>query len=121
MNRRVFVAALLLGLSGCGRPAAPRPDAGPSRATATVGGVSYEVRGRGDSSASALANGPGRLTAGQNTLRVEGGRVLANGKDYGPVKAGDSVLLDEDGTLTVNGERRAETPAPKHPDQEPRP
>jgi hypothetical protein len=86
-----------------------------------VGGVSYEVRGRGDSTSSASPSGPGQLTAGKNTLRVEGDRVIANGKDYGPVKAGDSVLLDEDGTLTVNGEKRAESPAPKRLDQEARP
>jgi hypothetical protein len=61
------------------------------------------------------------MAFGKNTLRVQGGHVTANGKDYGPVKAGDSALLDADGTLTVNGEKRSEAPAPKRPDQEARP
>jgi hypothetical protein len=85
-----------------------------------VDGVSYEVRGQGDSK-SLVAEGAREFTAGKNRLRVEGGRVIVNGKDYGPVKAGDSVLLDADGTLTVNGEKRAEAPAPKRPNQEARP
>jgi hypothetical protein len=82
--------------------------------------VSYEVRGQGDSK-SFVAEGAREFTAGKNKLRVESGRVIANGKDYGSVKPGDSVLLDEGGTLTVNGEKRAKVPAPKRPDQEPHP
>jgi hypothetical protein len=46
------------------------------------------------------------FTAGKNKLRVQGGRVTANGKEYGPVKSGDSVLLDTDGTVSINGEKR---------------
>jgi hypothetical protein len=104
----VAVAVLLSVLAGCNRPSSgPTPTgAGPSWAKGTVDGVSCEVRGQGGESSSFVGEGYQEFTAGKNKLRVQGGRVTANGKEYGPVKSGDSVLLDADGTVTINGEKR---------------
>ncbi len=92
----LLLVALAAVLSGCGKPA-PAP--------ATIS-VSYEVRGE----AGGLTKGMGEgvsAAVGKNRLEVKGGQVRANGKDYGPVKDGDAVLLDKDGQVYVNGEKRA--------------
>jgi hypothetical protein len=67
--------------------------------------VSYEARGEGGAVTRGVTE-RGSFTVGKNTLELKGGRVFANGKDHGPVKEGDSVLLDADGQLSVNGEKR---------------
>jgi hypothetical protein len=111
MSRRIIAAGVVLfalGLAGCNGPSgsgAAKPGAEPSSAKGTINGVSYEVRGSGDSR-SVAGGDSSEFIAGTNKLQVQGGRVSANGKDYGPVKSGDSVLLDADGTLTINGEKR---------------
>jgi hypothetical protein len=69
-------------------------------------GVSCEVRGHGGSSSSVLGEGYREFTAGKNKLRIEGGKVIANGKEFGSVKSGDSILLDDDGTVSINGQKR---------------
>jgi hypothetical protein len=51
----------------------------------------------------------GTSSAGKNKLEIRGGRLIANGKDRGPLKSGDSVLLDNDGRLFVNGPERTIT------------
>jgi hypothetical protein len=66
---------------------------------------SYEVRGEEGN----VALGTGEVinaNAGKNRLGINGGRVTANGKSYGSLKNGDSVLLDRDGQLSVNGQNR---------------
>jgi hypothetical protein len=90
-----------LALQGCS--STPTPSA--QVQTGKTGGVCYEVRGEGGAVTKGVAES-GSFTAGQNTLEFRGGRVFANGKDHGPVKGGDSVLLDRDGDLSVNGRRR---------------
>ncbi len=109
MHNRVVVAAIAVFLSvlaGCNGPSGPTPaGAAPSWAKGTVDGVSCEVRGQGESS-SVVGEGFHEFTAGKNKLRVQSGRVTANGKDYSAVKSGDSVLLDVDGTVTINGGKR---------------
>ena len=35
-----------------------------------------------------------------------GGRISLNGKDRGPIKSGDSLVLDAESQLSVNGEKR---------------
>src|SRR5947209_7615045 len=107
MSIRVVVVAVAVFLSvlpGCNVSSGPAPGAtGPSWAKGTAEGVSCEVRGQGDSSSFA-GQDYHEFTAGKNKLRVQGGRVTANGKEYGSVKSGDSVLLDTDGTVSINGE-----------------
>jgi hypothetical protein len=77
----------------------PRPRARPREFLA-------KYVGRGGNSSSFVGQDYREFTAGKNKLRVQGGRVTANGKEYGPVKSGDSVLLDTDGTVSINGEKR---------------
>ncbi len=51
-----------------------------------------------------------------NSIVTAEGRIILNGKDYGPHAAGDRVRLTTDGSgnavLTVNGETRTPTGVP---------
>lgn len=95
-------AGILSALPACG----PGVGIGTARTTGSVDGVSYEVRGRSGEARSQDGPGYREFIAGPNTLRVTGAHITANGKDAGEVKKGDSVLLDADGLLTVNGQKR---------------
>src|SRR5262245_33475494 len=101
-TRRKAVAVLLLLLAGCSSPHSSSNSRTQSWAKGTFDGVSCEVRGYGNSS-SFVDKDYHELTAGENTVRVQAGHLTANGKDYGEVKSGDSVLLDSDGTVSING------------------
>jgi hypothetical protein len=46
------------------------------------------------------------LSSGNWALGYLNGRLTLNGKDYGTVKAGDSVKVTQDGKVFVNGEER---------------
>jgi hypothetical protein len=46
------------------------------------------------------------LTMGSTAVAVRGGRLTVNGKGYGLLKDGDSIRVDEDGQVTVNGAPR---------------
>jgi hypothetical protein len=46
------------------------------------------------------------VTAGSTAVAVRGGRLTVNGKGYGLLRDGDSVRVDEDGQVTVNGAPR---------------
>jgi hypothetical protein len=48
----------------------------------------------------------GEFTAGTNKLLLEDGHIIANGKGYGTAVLGDTVLLDGEGRLFVNGQWR---------------
>jgi hypothetical protein len=116
MGKRCLLATVSVFLSlppGCSGPSGPTPAAAaPSWAKGTVDGVSCEVRGDADGgSSSFVSEGYREFTAGRNKLRVQDGRITANGKEYGSVKSGDTVLLDVDGTVTVNGAKRQVTRA----------
>jgi hypothetical protein len=70
--------------------------------------VSYEFRNdseRGGGSQGVVQSGS--FTAGKNKLELREGSVFANGKDYGTVQEGDSVLLAKKGKLSVNGKERS--------------
>lgn len=70
-----------------------------------IHGISYEVHGGGpgltkiDGEAVMITNGP-------NRLEVKDSRLLANGRDCGAVQNGDKVVLDAEGQLFVNQEKR---------------
>jgi hypothetical protein len=105
MSMRTILLVLVTSLSlvtGCRRSA----GGGASGVKGTVDGVSCEVRGRGGESSDRIVEGVHEFTAGDNKLRLQDGHVIANGKDYGAVKSGDSVLLDADGNVTVNSQKR---------------
>jgi hypothetical protein len=87
---------LILLSSGCTRPTANAP----------LPGYQYEVKGEDGSSNKGMAEELD-VTAGKNRLQIKDGKVTANGKAFGSVKRGDSVLLDRDGKLSVNGEQRS--------------
>jgi hypothetical protein len=40
---------------------------------------------------------------GENTLRLDMGKLTFNGKDYGTLKQGDRVRVDKDNRLYING------------------
>lgn len=99
--RRWMVASVCLAvlvLLGCGGTPAPAVQVVHAGKT---NGVSYEVRGTGQPKESRTADGDVEVTLGANSLAIKGGRVVVNGKDHGPVEEGDSVVLDEQGKLTV--------------------
>jgi hypothetical protein len=100
--RRVVASPLIIGIilacSGCA-------DQSPPQAKPVV--VNYEIR----DPAGGFAKGTGSfagITAGGDTLKLEikDARVWVSGKDGGTLMEGDSVLLDKDGRLTVNGQPR---------------
>jgi hypothetical protein len=98
----LFMIGIILTCAGCGDRPAPTT---PSQAKPVS--VNYEIR----DPAGGFSKGTcydGVFTAGGDKLKLEikDGRVRANGKDCGTVKDGDSVLLDKDGKLTVNGQPR---------------
>ena len=75
----------MLAPLGCGGRPAPAVQV---MHTGETGGVSYEVRGTGQPMESRSANDDIEVTLGSNRLAIKGGRVVANGKDSGPVKHG---------------------------------
>jgi hypothetical protein len=95
--RAVAVVALVAGL---GALAAWQMRSHPVR------GVSLEVRGVGSVNANPDAGEGASQSAGPNTVQIRGGRVVVNGRDGGPLRPGDSVLVDEQGRLFVNGQAR---------------
>jgi hypothetical protein len=64
----------------------------------------YEIRS--DGGATSGRSGSIEATAGGNRLVIKDELLTANGKSYGRLKAGDRVLLDKDGTVYVNSEKR---------------
>jgi hypothetical protein len=100
----VATVGLLVPLVGCTRPI-PVPPTPTTAPAAAPGSYSYEIRGADGSTQRGVAS-EFHAMAGKASLEVRGGRVIANGKDYGPVRDGDSILLDRDGQLSVNGEPR---------------
>jgi hypothetical protein len=99
------VVALLLTV-GSGAFSAPSAQSvGRSWVRGTAQGVYCEVRGDGSSSNS-VGEGYYEFIAGRNKLRMHGGHITANGREYGLAKAGDRVLVDADGTVRVNGKLR---------------
>ncbi|TMQ32753.1 MAG: hypothetical protein E6K70_16855 [Planctomycetota bacterium] len=73
--------------------------------------VSYEVRGGGGGFTKGITQ-DGSFIVGDNKLELKDGHIFANGKYYGQVKNGDSILLDTDRQLYVNGEKRRDMPGP---------
>ena len=100
-GRAWALAVALAGLAGCRGSSAPQ---------AAPVAVTWEVRGP-DGGLVVGAGEDGTATVGTHTLVVRNGRLTANGKDGGAVKAGDKILLDKDGQLYVNGVRRDSLPA----------
>jgi hypothetical protein len=107
MMNRFRVIVLALALAGCGCTKTPAPATTPelSGSQGSSQGISWTMRGHGDVKSIAKPDGF-EASIGQNKLEVKGDKLYFNGKEYGTVKSGDEIVLDENGTLTVNGEKR---------------
>jgi hypothetical protein len=103
MKMGALVGSLLLSLFvlGCGK--APPAERDSSRVV--VNGVEYTIAGARENNVD-VVNGELRYSGGGLTVSARGGRLTVNGKRYGPVRAGDRVAVDREGTVTVNGGRR---------------
>jgi hypothetical protein len=84
---------------GCGQPkttpAVPKAQAS----------YSYEVRHRNGLS---QGKAPEFTVTGKHSVSVKSGRLMVNGRDLGGLNDGDSILVDENAYVTVNGSERKE-------------
>jgi hypothetical protein len=100
--------ATLMGvalLAGCAKkpPVAAKPD---FYEGTSPDGVTWTVHGKGGLRVRSSPSGSDIITVSPNTLEIRDGHVWANGTDRGEVKSGDSVVLDGNGQLSVNDEKR---------------
>src|SRR5271166_434599 len=76
-----------------------------SSSTTSAARYKYEVRG----ASGTYSNGEAEnftVTGDQNAVSVQGGRLTVNGKGYGALNSGDSIVVDQSGKVTVNGAAR---------------
>ncbi len=99
---QLILCPILIVLVGCGGTSKPdiQTHNGKTR------GVAYMICGKGKAEEKVAPNGDVDVTLGVNHLEIKGNRVLANGKDKGTVKDGDSIVLDNQGLLFVNQQKR---------------
>ncbi|MFN0053574.1 MAG: ABC transporter permease [Planctomycetales bacterium] len=103
-----LVLATVLLLHGCGSAVPPvaTKDAQPG-VTGSEGGVTYEVWGssvsrtEADKQQATIILGNGRLQ-----IKHEEGKLLFRGEEYGSIKSGDSIVIDKDRRVFVNGALR---------------
>jgi hypothetical protein len=106
MGRTVVGLLLAAALAaGCSRSNPTPTAAAPGPESAVGPSYSYEVRGEGAVS-HGTASEPLSVSAGKNALTIKDGRLTVNGKDYGTVKSGDSIVVDRDGQVSINGAKR---------------
>jgi hypothetical protein len=103
MKRSPFALAPLwllwcvgLALLGCGSGGATNKG--------NINGISYEVHGNVQKIE--VIDNAIKITSGKNVIEVKDGRLFLNRKDRGPIKSGDSLVLDAESQLSVNGEKR---------------
>jgi len=95
----LLIAVLMAVTCGCDRSP-------PTVAAKQAASYKFEVRGpggvynRGDA-------GSFSVTSGQTTASLQDGRLTVNGKSYGQMKDGDSILVEESGKVSVNGTARS--------------
>ncbi len=63
----------------------------------TSGGVNFQIAGS---------------ESGKTKVRMDGSRLLINEHYYGTVQSGDTVVVSDDGAVSVNGTKRAKQAAP---------
>ncbi len=111
MNRSVYLIAIsglfcvaLLQSAGCGA-ANPAKNAPPPVHHASVNGIRFEIHGAVGANIE-IVNNEVKVTNGPNAFSIKDGRLSLNGAERGPIKSGDTVVLDSGGQLFVNGEMR---------------
>jgi len=99
MRGVLVTGAVALCLAGCNRPAS-------TEAVSPVAGYDFEVRrpGGGHTKGQAASFS---LQDGTNVAELKGGRLTVNGKGYGAIADGAKIVVDERGTVTVNGQTRS--------------
>jgi hypothetical protein len=92
---------ILLVFAGCG--------GGSTQSVHQVNGVTINVRHAGDhvkdTATTKSADGIVTWVTEEMTYGLDHGHVMLNGKDYGEVKSGDTVVIQA-GKVSVNGEER---------------
>jgi hypothetical protein len=89
---RNFVLGVVF-LAGCSGPNHP------------AAGYTYELHGeKGGVVTGAGADATAKV--GNRSLSIKGGRLRVNDQDYGPLKNGDAVTVDQAGDVQVNGQKR---------------
>ena len=98
MRRRAVVAlvAFLGAVGGCRDPE-------PGKVTVELNDENTSTKGQVP-----IPGGFAQLGEGPTAVRVDvrEGRMTVNGKDAGEVQAGDTIKVDKDGRVTVNGQKR---------------
>ena len=113
-NLSLWIVALLVAVSGCGaRANKGAPDNNNPldvKGPPNINGITFDMPWQVSvvEAIKAAQNPKGRitLTNDKHKLEVIDSHVNYNGKDYGPVKQGDSVKLTADGVVSVNGAER---------------
>jgi hypothetical protein len=93
----VFVAAII---GGCSQ----QPGAG-GGTVKPVAGYDFEVRGAAGSFTKGQA-ATFSVQSGANSAEVKGRKLTVNGKAYGSVADGATILVEENGKVSVNGKER---------------
>jgi hypothetical protein len=92
----VFLISIVAAFGGCRQPSPP---------VTAMAGYDLEVKGAGG----AFTRGHGEtfaVEAGQNVVNLKDRRLTVNGKAYGAIADGASILVDENGKVSVNGQER---------------
>src|SRR4051794_16333391 len=101
--KTIFAAVVPIIVSlalGCGRTA-PSPSPPAAQTVAPSGGsYTYEIRSGGSRQFGTAENIDAQ--AGDIKLSIHAGRLRVNDKDFGELKDGDSVVVDESGKVLVN-------------------
>lgn len=95
MNMTILPTLILLCPAGC------KPVSG----TVTVHGIKYEIPFIESSSADATED-TYSFTGPSLSFTEKNGKLAVNGKEFGTIKAGDTVKIDKTGRVSVNGAPR---------------
>jgi hypothetical protein len=109
---QLLVIAGVIGLAGCGLEA--------TRMCLEEGGITYEMPAQkqmrpsppsleilhGTDGTSKTNNFGFTFFGEKHTIKELDGNLTINGKDYGKVRTGDQVHIDQSGNVTVNGTPR---------------
>jgi hypothetical protein len=97
----MIAVPIALVLGGCSQTSRP----GPGGTTTPVAGYNFEVRGAGGAHTRGQA-ATFSIQAGANSAEVKDGKLTVNGKSYGVVADGATILAEETGKVTLNGQER---------------